>query len=139
MSDTGAKPLQPPRTAYAVITTLFALLLLVAAGLKADAALTEGQGPFQKELAAAAAEAAIAVWLLSGVGRVWARRAAVVLLLAFVTLAGRRLVRGDADCGCFGRVRIHPALTLGVDLAALSSIWLLGRWTSVSAGAGPGG
>ena len=149
----GAPASTPAKPAYAVASGLFAALLLVAAGLKADLAFNDPivrsrTGEFARHLLSAFTEAGVAAWLLSGVAPAWARRAAMALLSVFVAVAGWHLVRGDADCGCFGRVRVHPAWTVAIDAAALASLWLFGRGLPARAAApagarrrrnGPGG
>ena len=104
----GALASTPDRTAYALASGLFAALLLVAAGLKADLAFNDPivrshTAEFARHLLSAVTEAGVAAWLLSGVAPAWARRAAMALLSVFVAVAGWHLLRGDADCGCFGR------------------------------------
>ena len=122
------------RAAYAVTVAVFALLLLVAAGLKADAAFgdlapvpaaPDPNAGFQK--LSVFVEVGVAVWLLSGFHRAWARWAAMALLAVFVTVAGWRLARGEADCGCFGHVRVRPAVTLCFDAVSLLAIGYFGR------------
>jgi hypothetical protein len=83
-------------------------------------------------------EIGVAVWLLSGFRAAWARRAAMALLTVFVGVAAWRLVRGHADCGCFGRVRVHPAVTLSIDAAALLAIAYFGRGVGRTRAAGSG-
>jgi hypothetical protein len=132
--DAGPRaPASPPGgTAYALASGLFAGLLLVAAGLKADLAFNDPivrsrTGEFARHLLAALTEAGVAAWLLSGVAPAWARRAAIALLSVFVAVSGWHLLRGDVDCGCFGRVRVHPAWTVAIDAAALASVWFFGH------------
>ena len=148
MSTLGADPTPRGETAaagrpagatagYALASGAFGLLLLVAAGLKLDAVFSgderaPGDGS-PAQLLSALLEISVAVWLLAAVQRKWARRAAMAVLVVFVAVAGWRLVRGEADCGCFGHVRVHPAWTLAFDLLALSAIWYFGRWTSAPA------
>jgi hypothetical protein len=140
-TDPRAPTSTPDGTPYAVASGLFAALLLVAAGLKADLVFNDPivrsrTGAFARHLLSAVTEAAVAAWLLSGVAPAWARRAAIALLSVFVAVAGWHLLRGDADCGCFGRVRVHPAWTVAIDAAALASVWLFGRGMSPPTAAG---
>jgi hypothetical protein len=107
---------------------LFAIVLLVAASLKARSLLP----PSFADRAlltwcAITVEWLLAVWLLSGIGALWANRAAVILLCVFVAVAGWRLIAGEKDCGCFGNVHVHPGLTLSFDLIGLATIGWLGR------------
>jgi hypothetical protein len=63
-----------------------------------------------------AGEWLVAAWLLAGAAPFWARRVALAVLFFFVAASGWRLVSGLADCGCVGRVSMHPAWTVAVDL-----------------------
>jgi hypothetical protein len=116
--------------AHSVAQNLFALALLFAASLKAREQLFR-QGPATAANAFSSTEIAVewllGLWLLSGVARVLARRAAISLLLIFIPVSGWNLLRGKSDCGCFGRVHVHPAITLALDLSALLLIWWFGR------------
>lgn len=146
----AAKRPQAGRTAiaYTLLSSAFAIVLLVAAGLKAQALIAESSARPSPESwtdtarwAAIAAECLVATWLLSGIWKVWARRASLVLLTVLVSAAGWHLYRGDADCGCFGRVAVPPAWTTGLDSIALVSLWWFGRArrTGAPAEGGPSG
>jgi hypothetical protein len=115
-----------------IVSAALAGVLLVAAGLKAESVLgsriaAEIDRAGMLSLAAAGAECVIAAWLLSGWAPVAARRVAMGLLVVFAGVAGWRLVSGAADCGCFGRLHVHPAWTFSFDLLALVGLWLVGR------------
>jgi hypothetical protein len=121
------------RLPYTVVSTVFALVLLIAAGLKAQALLS--QTPLHAvsnwvavgSWAELIAEWALAAWLLSGLAAVSARRATIGLLSAFLIVAGWHLLAGDRDCGCFGRFAVHPAWTSAIDCIALVAICVIGR------------
>ncbi|HZL28956.1 MAG TPA: MauE/DoxX family redox-associated membrane protein [Acidobacteriaceae bacterium] len=110
-------------------------VLLVAAGLKLES--LQFQRTIHSHLSAADAptviaivsEVFIAVWLFSGHAPTWARRATMLLLTVFLCTAAWRWHAGDADCGCFGAVAIHPAWTMALDavllLTLLGSHWKL--------------
>jgi len=53
-----------------------------------------------------------------------------------VTIAAWRMVGGEKDCGCFGRVPVHPAWTLGLDAILLLG-FCCGVATRVTGGARP--
>jgi hypothetical protein len=112
---------------YAVASRLFAIALLAAAGLKADALWAAPMGTAVRWTSAGAwAEAAsewlVGAWLLAGVAPLWARRIALALLLAFIAASGLRLLRGDRDCGCFGRAMVHPGSTLAFDVGMVAML-----------------
>lgn len=94
---------------------------MAAAGLKAHALAT---GPvaargvaFWFGLLLVGAELLFALWLASNLWPVLARRATLALLAAFAGVSLYRLLDGQATCGCFGRVSVHPAWTLALDIA----------------------
>lgn len=119
-----------PDLGYELITFGFAVLLLIATGLKMQAILSPSGFRISArwiQIASVATEWFIAAWLLSRFARVWARRAAIGLLIAFVVVAGWHLLAGDHDCGCFGRLTVHPAWTLALDVVVLGCIWVVGR------------
>lgn len=121
---------------WTTISWAVSLILLVSAGLKAEASWF--QTPTHQasnwlrvvDSAIIFVEWAIAAWVLSGYSFVWARRAVLVLLLAFLLTAGFRAIRGDKDCGCFGRLQTHPLLTTAFDAIAFLGIWYTGRHRS---------
>jgi len=120
--------------AYRVVCFALAIVLLFASALKTrlvldSAWLATAPQPDEGWVSAAAAvmEWILAAWLLCGVAPAMARRAAMALLGAFVAMSAWRLLHGQVDCGCFGGLRVHPALTLSFDLSALSLIYWLGR------------
>jgi hypothetical protein len=106
------------------------LVLIGAVGLKVSS-LGGEVGLNNRKLAEAllivGAELGVAVWLLSGIAEVWSRRAAMLLLMVFMVVAAQRLLAGNNDCGCFGAVRVPPALTLAFDSTSLAALFWLGR------------
>ncbi|HZL36735.1 MAG TPA: MauE/DoxX family redox-associated membrane protein, partial [Tepidisphaeraceae bacterium] len=123
----------PPRAraffGYDFVSRAFAVILLIAAGLKLQR-LVVGQAALpltrsSEEWVAIALEWGMAAWLLWGVGKMWARRAAMLLLAVFLCVAAWRWHAGDTDCGCFGAVAVHPAWTTALDAAMLLALWAL--------------
>lgn len=118
---------------YNIHSTGFAIVLLIAAGLKVHELSARGSIQSVAGLPAVGAwgviglEWVIATWLLSRVGRLWARRAAIALLSIFLIISGRHLFAGHDDCGCFGSVELHPGWTVAFDLAAIGALWWFGR------------
>lgn len=53
------------------------------------------------------------------------RLVALAMFFAFAAFSLSRAVLGELDCGCFGGMRIHPAISAGISLAALA---LLAVW-----------
>ena len=111
-----------------------ALLLLISVGLKAEAsfprASVESLSIWRQvgDLAIVAIEWGIAAWILSGYEVVWARRAVLALFLILLLVAGTRAVRGQQDCGCFGRIHVNPLITIAIDAAAFIAIcWCMVR------------
>ena len=133
---TGATDQSAKSAAYEIVTSLVAVVLLAAAMLKSHQLIDEwrtGFSPVRHQLyitATAALEYVVATWLLSGFRRAWARSASLALLSIYVGVAGAHLVSGDSNCGCFGRLTVHPALTASFDLGALLLILYLGRHQS---------
>jgi len=120
--------------AYRVLCFTIAIVLLFASALKTQLFLNSAwlaAAPQSDDgwpsAAIAALEWILAAWLLCGVAPVMARRAAMALLGAFVAMSAWRLLHGQVECGCFGGLRVHPALTLSFDVTALSLIYWLGR------------
>jgi hypothetical protein len=117
---------------YKWVSRGFALLLLIAAGLKAQAfsAKLEVGTPFWERFILIFVVATVWLlggWILLGICTVWARRAALALLSIFIMTAAWRLLSLERDCGCFGKVEMHPAWMLSMDLVFWMSLWRLGR------------
>jgi hypothetical protein len=122
---------QPPfGPVYKVVRSTLAVVLLVATWLKGWSP-SEARVPGVWNLAGssflAGLQLAVAAWLLSGLAETWSRRAAVLLMAVFALVAGWRFLEGKGDCGCFGAVRVPPALTFAFDLGSLVALLWLGR------------
>jgi hypothetical protein len=105
-------------------------VLLAAAVLKThqiatDPALGVLYGSRWLQVALAEYELLLAVWLLSGVGAVWARRVALLTFAGFGCYAAYLAFSGAASCGCFGQARVNPwwTFTLDVSMVALLLAW----------------
>jgi hypothetical protein len=116
---------------YDLLSGVFAVILLVAAALKAHALYsTFNLESHWKQLAGTMPillEWLLAIWLLSGFAKKWARRVSLTALSVFLLVAGTRWLRGYDDCGCFGRVSVHPALMATIDALALAAIYWCGK------------
>jgi hypothetical protein len=117
---------------YTLARVTLAVVLLVAATSKAMVLGVPGNAPASAVLRLLAVlelcvEWFMAAWLLSGVAPVWARRAAMSLLLLFVAVIAWRLAAGERDCHCFGALRVPPMVTLAFDLITLAALYGFGR------------
>lgn len=131
-SATGRPPSNPRAggPGYATLSALFAVVLLVAAILKFEAWWSGVAGAFEATgwrdvwpAVVVVVEASLAGWLLSGWMPARARSTSIGLVLLFAVVAAWRWVGGYEDCGCFGVVRVHPALTLALDLTLAAALW----------------
>jgi hypothetical protein len=113
-----------------VLRYTLGLVLLGAVGLKV-LLLIRAPDPNAVRLSEArlslGTELGVALWLLSGVAEVWSRRAVMLLLIVFMVAAAKRLLEGHSDCGCFGAVRVPPAITLAFDLTSVVALISLER------------
>lgn len=76
-----------------------------------------------------ALEVALGAMLILGLGRRWAARAALPLILLFVAMIVYAIRAGLSDCGCFGAViKMPPAMELGVDMVLLLLVGLVLAW-----------
>jgi hypothetical protein len=102
-------------------------LLLTAAGLKGYSLATQPTPPNAGILASrpfliavVEMEAAVGLWLLSGLRRQTARRVALGLFGAFFAVALFKTLNGDASCACFGAaIEISPKMMLLVDILSI--------------------
>jgi hypothetical protein len=63
------------------------------------------------------------MWLLPRL----ARPIGIAMLVSFLPVLIGDVALGASSCGCFGPVRVHPGVTLAMDLGFLLGLWLLGR------------
>jgi hypothetical protein len=56
-----------------------------------------------------------------------ARPIGIAMLASFLPVLIGDVALGASSCGCFGAVRVHPGVTLAMDLGFLLGLWLLGR------------
>ena len=142
-----AFPIIGRESAYSVTCSAVAVVLVVAAVLKADALLdslpltSPRSTPIVLSLVAVPVEIFVAVWLLSGLAPIWARRVTLAVLAALGSVAAWHLYRGDSDCGCLGAVHAGPAWSVAFDVVAFCAIvWIRRRPTgarSTTASASP--
>ena len=115
-------------TGFDVVRVILAVLLLIAAALKAYQLATEPVANdgifsyrwsliFQVEF-----EIVLGLWLLSGLHRrlAWFISIASFSLFSCVTLY--KALSGEASCGCFGKVEVNPWYTLILDVVAVVAL-----------------
>lgn len=66
------------------------------------------------------AEILVGAWLLMGRARVTAWLTAVTLFAVLAGVSISSALAGHSDCGCFGRLQVHPWYTSGLNLACLT-------------------
>jgi uncharacterized membrane protein YphA (DoxX/SURF4 family) len=77
---------------------------------------------------AVALEFSLGLMLLSGIGRRFAARIAVPMVVVFVAFIIRALATGMSDCGCFGEeISIPPLIELFLDFALLALLFVVWR------------
>lgn len=81
--------------------------------------------PLLATLLLVTAELALGLWLVSGFKPGVARAAAILAFSVFACYSLIALVQGSVSCGCFGELKISPAVTLLVDLVAVGSLMIL--------------
>jgi hypothetical protein len=64
------------------------------------------------------------MWLLSGRWQHAAWMASVIFFSALAAVSLNLAIRGQTDCGCLGRLAVHPWVTLMIDLAILAALLL---------------
>lgn len=101
------------------------LVATVALKLQAPTAETAGFTPEVRWLGLAT-EAVVGLWLVSGFAARGGWLAGLALFTLLAGVSGYHAATGQADCGCFGRVKVSPWASLLVDLACLAAL-LVGR------------
>lgn len=101
------------------------ILLLTTATLKARDAFSFGgrvAGPFPPLviLLAVQVEAALGLWLLSGLAPSVARRVALCSFVLLAAVAAYLGLTGAPTCGCAGAVSVSPWIAFGVDVFAVA-------------------
>ena len=69
------------------------------------------------------AELLLGCWLLSNVGRVWARWVAMLVFAAFGWMSFYKGISGASTCGCFGAVEMNPWVVFGMDLLIVAALF----------------
>jgi hypothetical protein len=103
-----------------VITVVTGLVLIIAAGLKIHQLLTEpiiSYGFWESWeffLIQIPLELGLGIWLVCGLFRKAAWLLAVLCFGLFIAVTLQKGLTGQASCGCFGRVKVNPWITLSV-------------------------
>ncbi len=101
---------------YAIISRVAAVVLLCAGVLKAQEYLSSpGVDPQWTVLGQTAGELLLGLWLLVGLHPRWSRIIALVCFVVFLNVALAGAVRGQASCGCFGKLSVRPWSAVGLD------------------------
>jgi hypothetical protein len=104
------------------------VVLFCAAGLKSHQLLTEPsperglEGPRWFRLGLVEVELWSGLWLLAGLRPHMTWRLALAGFSCFAGVALFKAWAGEASCGCFGRVSVHPWYVLAVDAAAVGGL-----------------
>jgi Methylamine utilisation protein MauE len=108
---------------FAVVRFLLGGILLTAAALKAELLFMSSAWPVMTwSFWLVLFELAFAAWLFSGRLSAYAWWAAAGCFGTFAIVAGFKVLRGDADCGCFGVVETPPWVTFSLDVTALLAL-----------------
>ncbi|MGL4423921.1 MAG: hypothetical protein ACRCZF_24920 [Gemmataceae bacterium] len=70
-------------------------------------------------------EAALGLWLLSGVAPRAARISALLVFMIFAMVSFAAGVAGRATCGCLGAIALSPWWTFVIDLAAIAALCIV--------------
>lgn len=131
------------RVPYDAVRVALGLLLLVAAALKGYQLATEPvlaphlDGPWWATglttllasrwllLGAVEFELFFGLWLLAGLYPRQTRAVAIGCFVLFAAVSLFKALSGDATCGCFGKVAIHPWYTFALDCGVLCILGVL--------------
>jgi hypothetical protein len=128
--------LNSSNTANRVVECILAVVLLLAAGIKADYFLINSNHFFLGRLEGRPlvavlieAEMLLSVWLLVGGFARLRHFCALACFLLFAAVAAWEAAHAVASCQCFGNVKVPPALTAVFDSSAVVALWLTRpRW-----------
>lgn len=129
-----SKPLWTPH-AGRLICVLSSSALLLAATLKWAQLPVADLGPKSVShlpvllIVVIALEAAMAQWLLFGRWPRWSRWIPGACFAIFAVVALHQALTGVESCGCFGRVKVNPWITFGMDVLLTAGLlmWPPGR------------
>jgi hypothetical protein len=113
------------------VETVLALVLMIAAVLKGYQLFSHSSpvipGLMRSKIILAVlieAEILLSVWLLVGGFRRIRFIIALVCFSMFAVAAGYEAFRAMPSCGCFGNVKVPPAITAAFDVLAVIALWI---------------
>ncbi|MBI2807738.1 MAG: hypothetical protein HYX68_22380 [Planctomycetes bacterium] len=107
----------------AIAFLLFAAATLKAVGGNADPVQRIGIFSLQSaQLAVVGLEFALAIWLWSGLLKSLAWVGTVFVFSCFAIVSATQALSGQASCGCFGNLTVHPWIAFSVDLGVLAAL-----------------
>jgi uncharacterized membrane protein YphA (DoxX/SURF4 family) len=110
---------------WLIIRFFVAIILLVAAGLKAHQLATTpslGEGLLHARwfnILVVGGELLFGLWLLFGLLSRLTWLAAVILFLIFTVVSLFKAINGETSCGCFGAATVHPWITAIFDIGVV--------------------
>ena len=129
---------------FDVVRIVLGSVLVVASFLKGFDLLTDPLaghdflGPRWLLIVLVGFEWGLGLWLLAGFHPRLTRWVAIACFAVFAGTTLTMALAGESSCGCFGRVRVSPWLTLSFDLAAVGALLSFppnelarGKWTIV--------
>jgi hypothetical protein len=69
-------------------------------------------------------EVVLAIWLAIGIWPKWATWLPSACFAAFALVALYQAFTGADSCGCFGRIKVNPWVTFGLDLTLAAALWV---------------
>ena len=129
MIEGGIDEKKQPRLSYFdVVRIVLGSVLVVASFLKGFDLLTDPLagydviGPRWLLIVLVGFEWGLGLWLLAGFHPRLTRWVAIACFSVFAGTTLMMALAGESSCGCFGRVRVSPWLTLSFDLAAVGAL-----------------
>src|SRR5690606_34396314 len=129
--------IQSPASRHAVTVNVAAIVSLFASMVLALAVITKldhvsvldrlGSGLWYKPdlaIPLIAFEAALALWLLVGIWPQWGRWIPAACFAVFSMAALYQAMSGATSCGCFGKVKVNPWITFGMDVLLAAGLWV---------------
>jgi len=116
--------------AFSSLRVMLGLLLLGAAAFKAYSLWNDTAQPvgifssLRIQIAVIQIEALLGLWLLSGLNSQVARWVALGWFLCLGAASLYLGIEGESSCGCFGRLKVNPWLTVALDLTAVGALFL---------------
>jgi hypothetical protein len=101
------------------VARLVGIYFLSAAALKLFSNESEGTPPAHYtpalQFLAIQIEIVVGAWLILGRIQIAAWLSTCMLLMTLLVLSGTSALKGQSDCGCFGKLQIHPVWTIALN------------------------